>query len=96
MDRQDLERAIEETAALRYSGTDEHRTVTVTVDGTGAVVGVKILAEETWRLRAQVFERSVLEAFTRARDAAAAEERPVLSALCDQGVDIDALREVLP
>jgi DNA-binding protein YbaB len=92
----DMDRAIEETAALRYSGTDEQRTVTVTVDGTGAVVDVKILAEDTRRLRAQVFVRSLLEAFTRARHAAAEEERPALNALREQGVDIDALRRVLP
>lgn len=96
MDQQDLERAVEEAAAARFSATDERRIVTVTVDGTGAVVGVEILVEEPRRLRAQTFEGSVVEAVTRARQTAAAEERSALSALRDHGIDVDALRRALP
>lgn len=96
MDEQELERVVEETAALRFSGTDEHRTVTVTVDGTGSVVGVQVLADETWRLRARIFESGLIQAFARARDAAAAAERPAVSALRGDGIEDDVIREVLP
>ncbi|GLY79554.1 hypothetical protein Airi01_078210 [Actinoallomurus iriomotensis] len=60
------------------------------------MVGARITPGRTRHGLEPAGRRSVVDAFTRARHAAAQEEAPALRALRGQGVDIDALRRVLP
>jgi DNA-binding protein YbaB len=87
---------IEEIAALRFSGIDDRGVVTLTTDGAGKVVGVRIEPESVRRLPAQIFESSVAQALSKARGAAAAADRSAMSILRDQGIDLDAARRDLP
>ena len=93
MDEQIFEQAVEDAPTRWFTGTDERRMVTVTVDGAGKVVELRVIAQDMRRLPTTVFETGVVQAFARAR-AAAAEDGPAAVALRDLGIDLDALRGI--
>lgn len=96
MGEQDPARALEEMADLRLSGTDERGVVTMTVDGTGKVVGIRITPESLPRLSSRALESGIVQALARAREAASADDGPARAALREQGIDPDAVGPVVP
>ncbi|MEV5748768.1 YbaB/EbfC family nucleoid-associated protein [Actinoallomurus sp. NPDC052308] len=93
MDERILAQAVEDATAQRFAGTDGHRTVTVTVNGAGKVVELRVIAQDPRRLPAGVFAGGVMQAFARAREAAA-EDGSVVRALREQGVDVATPRGI--
>jgi DNA-binding protein YbaB len=94
MSEQDLAQTLEEMADLRFDGTDERKVVTMTVNGTGRVIGVRIEPEGLRRLSTRALASGIAQALASARGVASATEGPVRAALREHGVEPDATGSV--
>jgi DNA-binding protein YbaB len=65
-------------AALRTTGTDDHRLVTVTIDSTGALIDIRF-ADRLPRVTPHEASRAVLSAMRAARVSAAAATRQIVT-----------------